>query len=242
MSIVDDYNVRLTITAPTSSPTFYNLPSIFTPIDGSYETQLIVVQHFTLITDCNSDNLSTRQCQLLCRREFIRKKCQHCRPVSMDMRLVGKIVADNSLPTCTINDYKKLVFRQSWQIYYNVNRCYNDSFNDEKDVGMNECLSKCVSPCDYWKYELSTERTNGTQSRNTLIAPLNDYVEFIQKSAYTWYKVVADFGGLLYVYMNSFNKYHISIQRILARRWFRQFSAHGTAYWRKSEVFCCDFC
>ena len=30
-----------------------------------------------------------------------------------------------------------------------------------------------------------------------LIVPLNDYVEFKQKYAYTWYKVVADFGGLL---------------------------------------------
>ena len=64
---------------------------------------------------------------------------------------------------------------------------------------MNECLLKCLTPCDYWKYELSSERINGTKSRNTLIAPLNDYVYFVQKPAYTWYKVVADFGGLLQV-------------------------------------------
>jgi hypothetical protein len=109
MSIMNEYNVRLTLTAPTSSPTFYNLPSLFTPINGSYETQLLVVQRFTLITDCNSDNLSTRQCQLLCRQEYIHKLCSHCRPLSLDIRLIGKSVEHNDLPTCTINDYTKFV-------------------------------------------------------------------------------------------------------------------------------------
>ncbi len=109
LSITNDYNVRVTLTAPTGSPSFYNLPSIQTPIGGSYETSLIVVQHYTLIADsgCNKDNLSTRQCQLVCRREHIRNLCAHCRPVSLERQIMGVNVTSDNLSECTVQDYSR---------------------------------------------------------------------------------------------------------------------------------------
>ncbi len=79
-------------------------------------------------------------------------------------------------------------------------RCYTNSSNDDKNTSLNACLLKCSSPCEYWRYELLTDKlANGAQNKslNTLIAPLNDYTDFVQRPSYTWFKVVADFGGLL---------------------------------------------
>src|SRR4051812_14983509 len=75
----NEYTVRVTLTSPTGSPSFYNLPSITTRVNGSYQALLSITQHFGLITDCNEENVSTRQCELLCREKFISEKCTHCR-------------------------------------------------------------------------------------------------------------------------------------------------------------------
>src|SRR5690349_20420773 len=70
----------------------------------------------------------------------------------------------------------------------------------EDDKKMSACLRACKPGCDYWVYELThTEKgVTSADSKEELIVPLNDYVQITQKYAYTWYKVIADFGGLLY--------------------------------------------
>lgn len=63
---------------------------------------------------------------------------------------------------------------------------------------MRDCLALCKPACDYWEYELTHEEIkNGEKYTERLIVPLNDYVEFTQDWGYTWYKVVADIGGLM---------------------------------------------
>ena len=69
---------------------------------------------------------------------------------------------------------------------------------------MKKCLASCLPACSYWNYELtyveSHTKTKNTDSMETiLIAPISDYIEFTQRRAYTWFKIVAEIGGLLYV-------------------------------------------
>jgi hypothetical protein len=70
-------------------------------------------------------------------------------------------------------------------------------------------------------YEISHKEKGSDEMGDTLIVPLNDYVEFKQKPAYTWIKVVADFGGLLYVMdLRGFRDTLCAfLQRVLGRRW-----------------------
>jgi hypothetical protein len=182
----DQYTVRIILTSPTASPYFYNLPSFETSVDGKYEARLSIKQHFGLITECNEDNVSTRQCELLCQQKFIHSKCTTCRSSTLNTPLLG-VRMDTNLPECTIADYTN---------------CYrNDGKNQEsdlKDDNLKQCLGKCQPACSYFSYDLSYAVLDGSfDNGTTLIAPVSDFVEFQQRRAYTWMKVVADCGGLM---------------------------------------------
>jgi hypothetical protein len=182
----EDYNVRVSLTSPTGSPTFYNLPAISTLVAEKYEARLSITQHFGLITECNVDNVSTRQCELLCRQKFIRTKCTKCRSSGLNSQLLG-VKINEDLVECTIADYK--------QCYRRGNESRE---TDEKDDVMKQCVKGCQPACSYLSYDLSVgEPVDSSYNGTTLIAPVSDYVEFQQRPAYTWFKVVADCGGLM---------------------------------------------
>jgi hypothetical protein len=183
------------LASPTGNPKFYNLPSIHTPITGTYEARLSITQIFALITQCNKDNVSTRQCELLCRQKFIHSKCTTCRSSTLNTQLLG-VRMDTDLPECTIAEYTKC-YRKGMQ---------DNSQSDEQDESLTKCYNNCQPACSYLNYDLSYAETVSDVSfakadvvlpETTLIAPVSDYVTFQQRSAYTWFKVVADCGGLM---------------------------------------------
>ena len=100
--------LKITVDAPTSSPLFYNLPTLVSDIGKNYEARLTVTSHFILITDCNEENVSTRQCQLHCRRKYLKKKCELCRAASLDDQLLGIANTPDynyTMTGCTIEQY-----------------------------------------------------------------------------------------------------------------------------------------
>lgn len=105
---VSERQSRITVDAPTSSPLFYNLATIVADIEQIYEARLSIKQHFKLITECNDENVSARQCQLLCRRTFLNNRCSNCRASTLADQLLG-IKTDNKTEMdrvpCTIETY-----------------------------------------------------------------------------------------------------------------------------------------
>lgn len=105
---VADRRVRITVDAPTSSPLFYDLATVDGEIEKIYEARLSISRHFSLVTECNEENISTRQCQLLCRRKFLHNRCSNCRPSTLADELLGVKVNNetdlNQVP-CTIQMY-----------------------------------------------------------------------------------------------------------------------------------------
>ncbi len=172
------------------------------------------MQHFQLIVDCNDENVSTRQCQLLCRRKYLRSRCATCRPSTLADQLLGvnstRNVTESGQRACTIKQYNGCYPEGKLDtclylylyIYIYITGGANDTSGT--DASMQSCLASCKPACDYWEYELThDEIRDGRQSHQSnieyLIVPLNDYVEFTQSWAYTWYKAMGDIGGLLYV-------------------------------------------
>ncbi len=135
-----------------------------------------------MIENCNSDEISTRQCELICQRTFIHTKCPNCYASALSTQLLGvQFDNDGRSVECTINDYAKC----------------NQKTN-EIDDRMTECLADCQPACSYWKYDLEVLPRATTGSPGvTVIAPIGEYIEFTQSYAYTWFKVVADIGGLM---------------------------------------------
>lgn len=185
LQATQEWNVTVTLGSPTATPQLYNLPTITTTTEKDYETLMSKVQHFLLIDDCNSDDISTRQCELMCQRTLIHKKCAQCYASSLHTQLLGvNVDNDGRNVECTINDYAI------------CNQKTNDTNNELK-----ECLASCLPACSYWKYDLSVlprDRGSYDQIGTTVIAPIGEYIEFTQSRAYTWFKVIADIGGLMY--------------------------------------------
>jgi hypothetical protein len=181
LSAREEWNVTLTLASPTASPQHYNLPTITTKTVNKYEARLSKGQHFQLITDCNSEDVSTRQCELMCQRAFIHSKCAQCYASSLHTQLLGvEVDNDGRNVECTIYDYAKC----------------NQKTNTTDDK-MKHCLASCMPGCSYWKYDLSVLTRDTGVLGTTVVAPIGEYIEFAQSRAYTWFKVVADIGGLM---------------------------------------------
>ncbi len=170
--------------SPTGSPQLYRLPTIATSVAGNYECRLSPTQHFIQIVDCNEDNISTRQCQLMCHRKYIQSKCSACYPSSLTSHLLGVSVGnEQNKPACSINEYAECMRLR----------------DNATDAEMKECLAACRPACSYWNYDMSVVERSNNPLGTTLIAPTSDYIEFAQQRAYTVFGIVADIGGLLCV-------------------------------------------
>jgi hypothetical protein len=174
--------IRILLTSPTASAQLYNLASIQTSVSKNYESRLSSSQHFIQIIDCNEDNVSTRQCQLMCQKKYMQTKCTECYPSSLTGHLLGvNVKNDKNLRECTINEYSL---------------CARNHDNST-DKQMKACLAACLPACSYWNYDFTAVESVGRTIGTTLIVPTNDFIEFPQRRAYTWFGVVADIGGLL---------------------------------------------
>lgn len=72
--------------------------------------------------------------------------------------------------------------------------------DNETEAGLKRCLEDCRPACDYWNYDLQAVETPTGKTGTSLVVPTSDYIEFTQRRAYTWFGVIADIGGLLYVF------------------------------------------
>lgn len=171
-------NVRVTLTAPTGNPHFYNLPSIQTPVSGKYGARLSISSKFNLKNDCNPDGVTNRQCQLHCRREYLLRTRPTCRPVSLNGHILGTVLPDGPSNACMIDAYM------------------NDSASGN-DREFTACTHRCQPPCTYILYEFWAMERTGVKNGTLLISPIGDYPEFEEQPAYTWIKVLADCGGLM---------------------------------------------
>lgn len=176
--------VRVTLSAPTGNPRFYYLPTIVNPIEGRYEAQIAVGRRFNLKSDCNNDYVSLRQCQLICRRKFLYRQCPFCQPASLDTQMLGFQLPYSSQFACTIADYDK---------------CSGSESTSTDRQEMKQCVDQCRPPCTYVQYEFTSTSREGEPNGTTLIAPVNDFVDFDERPAYSWFKVIAECGGLMYV-------------------------------------------
>jgi hypothetical protein len=171
--------MRITLSAPTASANAYKLASLTAPVSQKLEARLSITQHCILIDECNEHNIATRQCQLLCRRDILERRCGMCRSVALNSQLLGmRIGGDNmNAPACTLSSYKQ---------------CGNVS-----EYELQQCVHACKPACSNHAYELTTTTRSSGVNGTTLVIPSSDYIQFTQSEAYTWFEVVADCGGLM---------------------------------------------
>jgi hypothetical protein len=100
-----------------------------------------------------------------------------------------------TLPSILLTEHYENDTRQPCTLIQYTNCLSSIPFNHTKQY--KSCTDACVPACDHWDYELRILDERSSDNGTGIFVPYAQHVEIVQRSAYSWDVIIANFGGLM---------------------------------------------